>query len=355
MIFPSSSRFRLALVGCAGVGPSRLGGDHLQYARAISEAQKRQILLNIVRLRYGDSPTFLAVNQVISSYTLEQSAELGLNVYPNARPGNYATGLAALNFSDHPTVTFAPLGGEELAKSAIQPPSAADLLPLVQSGFPIDVLFRLGVQSVGPLRNTVVLGGEEGAGAAEFFQLLAGMRRLQVQGMLTVRFARRKDGNHVFLGIANGSDPASQANAALTRRLLGMAPGETEVEVVDGRVATGPHQIAMLTRPIIAVLSQVSAEIDVPSEDVAAGRTISSFPSAQLVMQPIIRTHTGKSCTAERIHGGAIRGCVVLDRRQRFQLQDCLHGPRTSHRPGGGQEERWRACSDHTGRVTDEC
>ncbi len=234
----------VGLPGCAGVGPYRLGGDHLQYARALLEAQKRQILLNIVRLRYGDSPTFLAVNQVISSYTLEQSAELGLNVYPNARPGNYATGFAALTFSDHPTITFAPLSGEDLARTAIRPPSPADLLPLAQGGLPIDVLFRLGVQSIGTLRNTVVLGGEEGAGASEFFELLAGMRRLQVEGMLTVRFVHRKDGNHVFLGIASGGDPATQAIAGRTRRLLGMAPGATEAEVVYGHVATGPHRIA---------------------------------------------------------------------------------------------------------------
>jgi hypothetical protein len=281
-----------------------LGADHLQYARAISEAQKRQILLNIVRLRYGDTPTFLAVNQVISSYTLEQSAELGLNLYPNARPGNYATGLAALNYSDHPTITFAPLGGEELAQTAIRPPSPADLLPLAQGGLPIDVLFRLGVQSVGPLRNAVVLAGGEGAGAPEFFELLTGMRRLQVQGMLTVRFVHEKAGNHVYLGIADSSDPALQATAVRTRHLIGMAPGETEVEVVYGHVATRPHQVAILTRPIIAVLSQVSSEIEVPSEDVAAGRTISSSSPAQPAMNPIIVIHNGS--TVPRTAGTAV-------------------------------------------------
>jgi hypothetical protein len=265
------------LLGCAGVGPSRLDSDHLQYARAISESQKRQILLNIVRLRYGDTPTFLAVNQVISSYTLERSAELGLNLYPNARPGNYGTGFAALSYSDHPTITFAPLAGEELAQTAIRPPSPADLLPLAQGGLPIDVLFRLAVQSVGPLQNTVVLAGQEGTGAPEFFELLTAMRRLQVRGMLTVRFVHGKANNHVYLGIADGSDPVLQATAVRTRRLIGMAPGETEAEVVYGHVATGPHQIATLTRPIIAVLSQVSAEIEVPSEDVAAGRTYPRF------------------------------------------------------------------------------
>lgn len=292
-ILPVLVAAAIALSGCAGFGPARLSGDQLQYARAISDAQKRQTLLNIVRLRYGDTPVFLAVNQVISSYTLERQGELGINVYPNERPGNYATGLAGVTFSDHPTVTFAPIAGEQLARLTIRPLSPADLLPLAQSGLPIDVLFRLGVQSIGPLQNTLALAGEEGTGSPEFFELLAGMRRLQVHGMLTVRVVHQKDGNHVFLGIAESRDPDLRATAARVRRLLGMAPGRAEAEVVYGRVASGPYQIAILTRPIIAILSQVSAEIDVPSADVAARRTIASHAPARPGMKPVIVVHAG--------------------------------------------------------------
>ena len=82
---------------------------------------------------------------MISSYSLERSAELGLNIFPGARPGDYATGLAGVNYSDHPTVTFAPVVGEELARMAIRPLSPADLVPLAQAGLPVDVLFRFGV------------------------------------------------------------------------------------------------------------------------------------------------------------------------------------------------------------------
>jgi hypothetical protein len=220
----------IGLPGCTGFGPNRLESDQLQYARAISDSQKRQILLNIVRLRYADTPTFFSANQVISSYTLEQRAELGLNLYPNARGGNYATGLGGVTFSDHPTVTFAPLSGEQVARTAIRPLSPTDLLQFAQGALPIEVVFRLGVQSIGPLRNTLVLGGEQGAGLPQrqFFELLIGMRRLQVAGLLTVRFVRRKDGNHVFLGIANGSDQELRAVVVQVRRLLGMTPGQTE-------------------------------------------------------------------------------------------------------------------------------
>ena len=291
-ILPFLALLCIGLCGCASIGPRRLESDQLQYSTAILEAQKRQILLNIVRIRYGDAPTFLSVNQVIAGYTLEQSADLGLNVYPNARPGNFATGLGRLSLEDRPTITFAPLAGEQLARTAIRPLSPVSLLPVAEGALPIDVLFRLAVQSIGPLQNTVVLGGLRGD--ANFFQLLADMRNLQARGLLTVRLASRKDGNHVFLGIADGGDPDTRAIAARTRRLLGMPPHENEAEVVYGRAASGPQQIAILTRPVIGILAQVSAEIEVPPEDIAAGRTY-SFLLSRPGQNPIIRVHSGRT------------------------------------------------------------
>jgi len=291
----------IGLPGCAGIGPSRLESDLLPYARAISDSQKRQILLNVVRVRYGDTPTFLGVGQVLSSYTLEQHGELGLNLFPNAREGNTATGLGSVTFSDRPTITFAPLSGERLSRSAIQPPSPAELLPLAQVGLPIDVLFRLGVQSIGPLRNSVVLGGEqaEAGGDPQFFELLSRMRRLQVAGLLTVRFVRGKDGNHVFLGITDVSDRELQAVVVRVRRLLGMTPGQTEAEVVYGSVSSGPHKIAILSRPLIAALSQVGEEIEVPPADVEAGRTVSLSRLSRLGLKPIITVHSGSAAPSD--------------------------------------------------------
>jgi hypothetical protein len=83
-----------------------------------------------------------------------------------------------------------------------------------------------------------------------------------------------------------------------TRRLIGMIPGQTDAEIVYGRAASGPRRIAILTRPIVAIPSQVSAEIEVPSEDVALGRTISSLPRSGLRLAPIVRVHSGKSAPA---------------------------------------------------------
>jgi hypothetical protein len=281
----------LVLSACQSIGPTRLGRDNLDYARVLSEAQNRQTLLNIVRMRYGESPSFLAVGQVISSYTLEAGAEVGLNVFPNTGNNNAATALGILNYSDRPTITFTPLAGEDLARTSIRPLLPTDILPLAASGLPVDVLFRLSVQSVGTLQNTVPLAGPEIGATGEFFELIAALRGLQERGLLSLRFVREQKGNRVFVGITDGYDARSKALADRARQLLHMTARTPEVEVIYGRVTSGPNQVAMLTRPIFATFSQVGAEIEVPPEDIASGRTIPPPLPTQPGMKPVIVIH----------------------------------------------------------------
>ena len=64
----------LALGGCATFGGERLQHDQLAYARSIDRSEKQQTLMNIVSLRYADTPTFLPVTQVIAGYGLDRTA-----------------------------------------------------------------------------------------------------------------------------------------------------------------------------------------------------------------------------------------------------------------------------------------
>ena len=81
----------LAAGGCAAVGPQRLDMDQMGYTAALGDGLKRQMLLNMVRLRYADVPAFVSASQLISGYTLQSTGQLGLNAYPNAAAGNLAT------------------------------------------------------------------------------------------------------------------------------------------------------------------------------------------------------------------------------------------------------------------------
>jgi len=54
------------LAGCTSFGPSTITRDRFDYVSTISDSWKSQMLLNIVKLRYADTPTFLDVGSVIS-------------------------------------------------------------------------------------------------------------------------------------------------------------------------------------------------------------------------------------------------------------------------------------------------
>src|ERR1035437_9456 len=66
----------LSISGCASMGPSTVGRDRIDYDRAVTESWQRQLLENLVKLRYGDTPFFLDVASITNSYGLQTQVNL---------------------------------------------------------------------------------------------------------------------------------------------------------------------------------------------------------------------------------------------------------------------------------------
>jgi hypothetical protein len=61
----------LAVVGCVSVGPKTIPRDQFDYAEALRDSWKEQMLLNMVGLRYAEAPLFLKVTSVINQYSID--------------------------------------------------------------------------------------------------------------------------------------------------------------------------------------------------------------------------------------------------------------------------------------------
>jgi len=111
----------LALAGCQSIGPGTIQRDRLDYAGAVSDSWKEQTLLNIVKIRYFDTPMFLEVASVISSYQLQGEVRFSREIFPSAAADTNRTFGATGTYSDRPTISYAPLTGEKFVNSLLRP------------------------------------------------------------------------------------------------------------------------------------------------------------------------------------------------------------------------------------------
>jgi hypothetical protein len=267
----------LGLAGCASIGPGTVTRDRFDYTTTVAESWKSQMLLNLVKLRYGDTPVFLEVGQIISGYTVEGTVSaLGTlfnthGVVPGV-PDSSVTLGAQGRYTDRPTITYAPLVGERFARSLMTPVPPPAILSLIQAGYPVDAVLRLTVHEVNGIRNRY--GGDLRARPAdpEFYILLRNLRQIQAAGGVGLRLQQTDRGEAILMTFRGKVDPATAKAILAVRQLLGLDPTAQDIRVVYGSVAANDKELAILSRSILEILVDLSSFIKVPEADVLERR-----------------------------------------------------------------------------------
>jgi len=263
------------LTGCTNIGPKTIARDRFSYSDAISDSWQQEMLLNIVKIRYGDTPVFLEVASVISQYSLESEISAGAN-FSNGLLGDTQNIGAKGKFTDRPTVTYVPLTGARFTRSILRPIPVKAVLDMIESGWPADLVLRLMVESINGHRNRNGAALLAHPGDPEFFRVCDLLTEIQQSRAVGIRTHTTDEtlGAIVFpeMGTTEIEDERDELRA-----LLNVTPDGDSFKITQSSVQQGPDEIAFRTRSMLMILADIAARIDIPQQDIDEGRATDPF------------------------------------------------------------------------------
>ncbi len=304
----ASGRFRiglgsgllsLAIASCSSIGPGTIPRDRIDYVGAMADSWKQQTLLNVVRLRYADTPTFMDVSSVITSYAFIGNVAANANANigaPSTLPNAVGSIGASGTYVDRPTLSYTPLSGDKFTKSLLRPIPPAAIFQLIAAGHPADFMLQTTVRAINGVYNRSNAGGSIRPADPEFYQLLDALRRLQLSESLSLRIEKRGSEDIGLIVFSGRRSPEIEQDLEFVRRTLNLTLEDGEVVLVQGALQRAPTELAVLSRSMLEILMELAARIEVPAQHATEGRTFANVeigPDAQPRDRPIVRINAG--------------------------------------------------------------
>ncbi|MBL9173697.1 MAG: hypothetical protein JNL10_09200, partial [Verrucomicrobiales bacterium] len=264
----------LVATGCHSIGPSAVRRDRLHYSSAVAESWKEQLLLNIVKTRYGDAPAFLEVVSVVSGYTLETGVSLGGQFSPQSLSGDtFAAGGVSGTYTDRPTISYSPMSGEKFARSLMAPVPLDALWSVIQGGVPPDFLLGLTLESVEGHHNLGLYAGRWTPMDPGFLRLMELIRLVRNAHVTDSELIREGDHLDVWLQFheLKASQSALAPPVAELKDLLGIPAVTNRVKLRFATYAPEPGVVGMRSRSLMQILSTLGAGVRFPPERLARG------------------------------------------------------------------------------------
>ncbi len=135
--------------GC--LGPNAVRYTRMKYNEVVRDTNDQQLLINIVRLRYADSPVFIDLPNITSQFEAAGSGNYN-GGYGNQYKGPTSLGFGQLSLRDTPTLSYHPREGREIAKALLTPLSP-ELFSMVNAGADLEQLLLMTVNDINDLPN----------------------------------------------------------------------------------------------------------------------------------------------------------------------------------------------------------
>lgn len=166
ILFAATMSVALVLSGCQTLNWNEKWQSNFIDQMAV--ARDSQMLKNLVRMRYGAPPVFTTVGTVTEKYKQEPSkisltGAVGIlldTAEENSKnTNNSLSGEVGIGGARETTVQYSPLVGKELNRTMNQRLELETVFDLTQSGFSIERVLAITVESFGPALNAPFASG----------------------------------------------------------------------------------------------------------------------------------------------------------------------------------------------------
>ncbi len=313
------------LSGCASIGPGRMLQDRTDYISSYTESWKRQILLNIVKVRYAEPIFFMDVGDIVAGYSMETGGNAGFSrtIYDNPAPitdnnnpvfgdfGKLEFGLST-RYTDRPTITYKPMTGAPFRLGVMSALPVRNIMVGLDTGISAKFLFNLGVRSINGLRNSTLTASGSVPAQEGFKRAVEIISLLQLENAVRVRVehAQNARGSRLYLTLG-GKRPSPEAAALISelRDILNLDPAVYEYEITIDPEVENRRQIAIQAFSLMQILASVAARVDIPAADIDSRRALPSIKNSpgSDILDPVA-VHSGGAKPADAYTAIAFHG-----------------------------------------------
>lgn len=249
------------LTSCASLGPQDIESRRTEFNEAIQRTDLQQLLLNIVRQRFSDPVMFLEITAISSSASRVSNANLAA-VFSSLASDSYTGGIGG-SLTESPMVFYAPNSGERFVRQILTPIDLKTISLLLQSGWSVERVLLIAVESVNDFNNTLTPH-------SEFAHLARQLRALQRVNKLAFALEHDTAGLErlVLIPKRGAIEEAAYLDVC---RLLGRQPDGMPIRLQIG-VHDHPSEspaITITTRSLYSSFYFLGNGVSVPARDLA--------------------------------------------------------------------------------------
>jgi len=290
------------LIGCSTVGPSTISHGRADYNEAINRTDDEQLLLALVRGRYGETARLLAVTGVTANvrFAATAGAEVGYGT-DEINEWTWGPFRGGVAYEENPTISYVPVQGEKYLRQTMSPiPLDILILALRSSANPAE-LFTLLVRRVNGIRNPDFLKPPSSETDPRFPRLVFILGELSDANI--IYWVRDRRGEIGFSAVIRDYAPEFSAKVIELLTILELPipkdrTKEIAIPVYFALKGKEPGGIAIATRSTMDIIEILRASVDVPQDHVQSGFVLSYPPKGLPGKGVHIRTAAEKPVNA---------------------------------------------------------